>query len=228
MITIKPWKWFQTESVTIEIETPIVYEDATPLPSIVLIHGAHQSNVTFEYLRHALPGFKYINVDWHTGAGFDNNLQEMITAIKGRGPVYIVGHSMGGIYAAHLSQHVECIGGATLATPWGGSKAADWMRYMVPSYPLYKEVGTKSPLIVNARNAQLPGRWTNYVATEGNVPGMGGDNDCVLTIKSQTARKDLHTKYMKATHYEIVMSTDMIHSVGKNFLRASEKYQNNS
>lgn len=224
MMTLKPWKWFNRNPVTVEIEPPHAHEEHAPLPSIVLIHGAHQSNVTFNFLRHALPGFQYINIEWSTTGGFYNNLEEMVDAVKDKGPVYLVGHSMGAIYAAHLSQFVHCIGGAAIAAPWGGSKAADWVRYMVPNYPLYKEVGTKSPIIYDAQQFDLPGRWTNYVSTEGNVPGIGGQNDCVLTIESMTARKDLRNKYIKATHYEIVLSTDLIHSVGKNFLRASEKY----
>lgn len=225
MINLRPWKWFHREAVSVEIEHPQVFEENAPLPAIVLIHGAHQSNVTFEYFRHALPGFHYYNIEWSPLGGFYNNLEEMVSAVKDNGPVYIVGHSMGAIYAAHLSQQVNCIGGAALAAPWGGSKTADWVRYMVPNYPLYKEVGTKSPIIKDAREFPLPGRWTNYVSTEGNIPGMGGHNDCVLTIESMTTRKDLHTKYIKATHYELIMSTAMIHSIGKNFLRASEKYQ---
>jgi pimeloyl-ACP methyl ester carboxylesterase len=224
MISLSPWKWFHKEPITVEIEHPHVHEEHAPLPSIVTIHGAHQSNVTFNFLRHALPAFRYVNIEWSTINGFENNLSEMIDAVQPLGPVYFVSHSMGSIYAAHLSQHVECIGGAAIAAPWGGSKAADWVRYMVPNYPLYKEVGTKSPIILAAQQLPLPGRWTNYVSTEGNVPGMGGQNDCVLTIESMTARKDLHTKFIDATHYEIVMSVDLVHSVGKNFLRASEKY----
>jgi pimeloyl-ACP methyl ester carboxylesterase len=152
----------------------------------------------------------------------------MIVAIQDRGPVYLVGHSMGCIYAAHLSQHVDCIGGAALSAPWGGSKAADWLRYTTPNYPLYKEVGTKSPIIITGRQFKLPGQWTNYVSTNGNVPGMGEKNDCVLTVASMTARTDIKHKFIDATHYEILMSTSLIHSIGKDFLRASEKYQNNA
>ena len=224
MIDYRPWNWLRREPVTVEIEHVEVHEEPIQLPSIVLIHGAHQSNVTFEYLRHALPGFKYINIEWHTEGGFLNNLEEMKTALIDCGPVFIIGHSMGGIYAAHLAEHLNCIGGATIATPWGGSKHADWVRFMMPNYPLYKEVGSKSKIITHARNTTLPGRWTNYVSTEGNVPGMGGQNDCVLSIESMTAKPNLFNKYIKATHYEIVMSTDLIHSIGKNFLRASEKF----
>lgn len=228
MVSLLPWKWFSRESVSIKVEEPIIYEDNTIMPSIVLIHGAHQSNVTFEYMRTALPGFQYINVDWHTVGGFENNLDEMIKAIKPKGPVFLVGHSMGGIYAAHLAQHIDCIGGATLSAPWGGSRAADWIRHLIPNYPLYKEVGTRSPIIIDACNFSLPGLWSNYVSTEGNVPGMGENNDCVLTVESMTARKDLRTKYIRATHYEIVMSTALIHSIGQDFLRAFENYQNNT
>lgn len=229
MITLNPRLWFGKQPVTVEIEHVKVQEEIAPLPSIVLIHGAHQSNVTFEYMRHALPGFKYINIEWSAESGFEQNLQEMKSALKTcKDPVYIIGHSMGGIYAAHIANSLNCIGGATISTPWGGSKAADWMRYMLPGHPLYREVGTKSPIISYARTVKLPGRWTNYVSTEGNVPGMGKNNDCVLTVESMMSRKDLYTKYIKATHYEIVMSTDLIHSVGKNFLRASEQYHTNT
>lgn len=224
MLTLKPWKWFDSEPITVEIEPPRVHDDNVPLPSMVLIHGAHQSNVTFEYLRHALPAFRYINIEWSITNGFAKNLEEMTTALESAGPVFIVGHSMGGIYAAHLSQRVNCVGGSAISTPWGGSKTADWVKYIAPSYPIYHEVATKSRFIVEARNFKLPGRWTNYVSTAGNVPGMGGDNDCVLTLDSMTARKDIYTKYIKATHYEIVMATELVHSVGNNFLRASEQY----
>jgi pimeloyl-ACP methyl ester carboxylesterase len=224
MINATIRSWFTREPITVEIEQPHESEENVPLPSIVLIHGANQSNVSFEYLRHALPGFQYINIEWNPTSGFYDNLKEMIAAIKDSGPVYLVGHSMGCIYAAHLSQHVDCIGGAALSAPWGGSKAADWMRYMTPSYPLYKEVGTKSPIIIAAREFVLPGRWTNYISTQGDVPGMGGKNDCVLTIDSMSAKADIKHKFIKATHYEILMSTSLIQSIGKNFLHASEKY----
>lgn len=206
-----------------ELETPRVTVDISPLPSIVLIHGANQTNLTFEYVRNALPGFTFINIDWSPSAGFKDNLAAMINAVKESGYVYLVGHSMGGIYAAHLSQHVDCIGGATIASPWAGSKAANFLKYVVPSDPIYREVQTKSVILKEAREFNLPGRWTNYVTTRGDLPGLGGANDCVLTYESMTARADLHTKFIDATHYEVVMSPLMVQSLANNFLKATEK-----
>lgn len=220
---IQPWKWFQRNPV--EIEHVHVNEDHVTMPTIVLIHGAHQSSVSFEYMRHALPGFQYINIEWSPTGGFHNNLDEMISAIKPLGPVYLIGHSMGGIYAAHLSQHIHCIGGAAIASPWGGSRHADWFNMLMP-YILYKEVGTRSPVILKAREFDLPGRWINFVSTKGNIPGMKKPNDCVLTLESMTARSNLKTKYIEATHYEIMLSTQLIHCIGEEFIRSAEKFQN--
>lgn len=218
------WPWFKRQPILVDVSEPKLKIDNTIFPSIVMIHGANQSNTSFEFIRHALPGFQYINIDWSATAGFENNLDEMINVVSKAGPVYLVGHSMGGIYAAHLSQHVDCIGGAVLSAPWGGSKAADWIKYTAPSYPIYKEVGTKSLLLKEACTVPLPGRWTNFISTKGNVPGMGTDNDCVLTVESMETRKDIYDIYVDATHYEILLSTSVIHSLGKNFLRASEDH----
>lgn len=216
--------WFRGRNVgRNEPAAPRITIDISPLPSIVLIHGANQSNLTFEYVRNALPGFTFINIDWRPEVGFKDNLAAMIAAVKDSGQVYLVGHSMGGIYATHLSQHVDCIGGATIASPWAGSKAANFLKYVVPSDPIYREVQTKSVILKEAREFNLPGRWTNYVTTRGDLPGLGGPNDCVLTYESMTARSDLYTKFIDATHYEVVMSPLMVQSLANNFLKAAEK-----
>jgi pimeloyl-ACP methyl ester carboxylesterase len=224
MITFPYWP--SPKPIEVEVAPAKSKPKKAPHPSVVLIHGANQSSTSFEFIRHALPCFKYINIDWTATSKFQDNLDQMIDAVSGAGPVYLVGHSMGAIYAAHLSQHVNCIGGTTLSAPWGGSKAADWMKYITPSYPLYKEVGTKSPIITEAVTCKLTGRWTNYITTQGNVPGMGGENDCVLTVSSMETRKDIYEVYVDATHYEILLHLDTIQSLGKNFLIASDRHDN--
>jgi pimeloyl-ACP methyl ester carboxylesterase len=224
-----PHRWFSTKPKSSKpaVNFPGKIEHSI-FPSIVLIHGANQTSGTFEYMRHALPGFDYINLEWSPVKEFNDNLADMTAVLDNHGPVYVVGHSMGGIYAAHLSQQADVIGGATIATPWGGSKAADWAKMVLPAFQVYKDVSTRATPITQAQTLDLPGHWTNYVTTRGNVPGLGGDNDCVLTVKSMTARTDIYTKYIDATHYEIVLNNELIHSLAKNFLRASEKITKSS
>lgn len=215
-------------NISVDVDLPSQEpEDVAPMPNIVLIHGANQTKMSFEYIRHALPCFQYINIEWDAFGNFYENVEQMVSVVEKAGPVYIVGHSMGGIYAAHIAESVDCIGGSTISTPWGGSKAADWIRYLTPSYKLYYDVGTKGAPVLEAQKAVLPGRWTNYISTTGNVPGMGDQNDCVLTVTSMSTRKGIYNKYINATHYEILMSPDMIHSIGKNILRAAETHSNN-
>ena len=83
-ISYRPWQWFKKESITVEVETPKKpFATESPMPSIVLIHGANQTNTSFEFIRHALPGFRYINIDWSAYTDFQSNLSEMVSAVKG-------------------------------------------------------------------------------------------------------------------------------------------------
>ena len=118
---------------------------------MVLIHGAYQSSTSFAFLKHLLPQYQFISLGWDVKGKFNQNLKEMRSILKEHAPLYFVGHSMGGIYAAHLSESVNCIGGTAVSVPWGGSKAADWMKYIVPRHLLYHEVATSSPIVVKAR-----------------------------------------------------------------------------
>lgn len=190
---------------------------------MVLIHGAYQSSTSFAFLKHLLPQYQFISLGWDVKGKFNQNLKEMRSILKGHAPLYFVGHSMGGIYAAHLSESVNCIGGTAVSVPWGGSKAADWMKYIVPRHQLYHEVATSSPIVVKARTMRLPGIWKNIVTTHGDNPGLKKPNDCVLSCDSMEARDDLPYAMLDATHHEALLRVDLIRSIEKNFLEAVEK-----
>ena len=207
---LHPLDWFKTDAVTSEV---IEREEEINYPKIVLIHGANQSNMTFAHLRHVLSDFDYINIDYSPAGDFYDNLNEMISLTESAGPTYIIGHSLGGIYAAHLSQYINCIGGATVSTPFGGSRAADFVKFLLPNYKIFKSVGQKARPVVEARKFKLPGNWTNYVSISGNVPWHGERNDGVLSIKSMTAKEDIPTTMIDANHYEIVLDESLINDI---------------
>jgi predicted alpha/beta hydrolase family esterase len=202
-------KWFsgwghqplQDEAVTVNMQPAVGYVKA---PSVVLIHGANASTLSYAYLRSQLPEFNYINIDYNAEAGFESNLPKMVQILQHAGPVYLIGHSLGGIYAIHVAQYINAIGGATVSTPHAGSETAKWASLAVP-YKIFKDVSPNSRLITRAKDYILPNKkWINFVSTVGNNPILGAKNDGVLTISSMSSRRDMETFNIAANHFEIL------------------------
>ncbi len=177
---------------------------------VIWIHGANQSGLSFKYLR-SLTCFKNeLVVEYDTSNKFKDNLKMLSNEIiQLRGPFFIIGHSLGGLYALHLTKHVDVAGAVTISTPFAGSWTADWARFFVPTYQLFRDVGRRSSPIKESQNIKLKVDWTQIVSTKGNVPYHGGQNDGVCTIKSMKSRKDMELIEVPHTHFE-VMCSDLV------------------
>ena len=177
---------------------------------VIWIHGANQSGLSFQYLR-SLTRFKNeLVVEYDTSNKFYSNLEILSNEINNvRGPYFIIGHSLGGLYALHLTKHVEIVGAVSISTPFAGSWTADWARFFVPTYQLFREVGRRSIPIKESQAINLNVDWTQIVSTKGNVPYHGGQNDGVCTIKSMKSRKDMELIEVPHTHFE-VMCSDLV------------------
>ena len=175
--------------------------------SVIWIHGANQSGLSFQYLR-SLTRFKNeLVVEYDTSNKFKNNLEILAREIiQLRGPYFIIGHSMGGLYALHLTKHVDVAGAVSISTPFAGSWTADWARFFVPAYQLFRDVGRRSIPIKEAEEIKIKVDWTQIVSTKGNVPYHGGQNDGVCTIKSMKSRKDMEMVEVPHTHFEVMCS----------------------
>ena len=193
--------------------TPLKVENdqtASENLAVIWIHGANQSGLSFQYLR-SLTRFKNeLVVEYDTSNKFFNNLEMLSNKINQvRGPYFVIGHSLGGLYALHLTKHVEIAGAVSISTPFAGSWTADWARFFVPSYQLFREVGRRSTPIKESRGINLKVGWTQIVSTKGNVPYHGGQNDGVCTIQSMKSRKDMELIEVPHTHFE-VMCSDLV------------------
>ena len=184
----------------------MVSEDLT----VIWIHGANQSGLSFQYLR-SLARFKNeLVVEYDTSNKFFDNLEILSTKINQvRGPYFVIGHSLGGLYALHLTKHVDIAGAVSISTPFAGSWTADWARFFVPTYQLFREVGRRSIPIKESQGINLKVDWTQIVSTKGNVPYHGGQNDGVCTVKSMKSRKDMELIEVPHTHFE-VMCSDLV------------------
>ena len=179
-------------------------------PTVIWLHGANQSGLSFQYLRSSTQFKNELVVEYDTSHKFKDNLEMLSNNIlKVRGPYFMIGHSLGGLYALHLTNHVDVAGAVSISTPFAGSWTADWARFFVPTYQLFRDVGRRSIPIKESQNIKLTVDWTQIVSTKGNVPYHGGQNDGVCTIKSMKSRKDMELIEVPHTHFE-VMCSDLV------------------
>lgn len=179
--------------------------------TVVWIHGANASSNSFNFVRSHFPDINSILIDYNSSNGFYSNLNGMIEQVQSIEPVFVIGHSLGGIYALHLSKHIAISGGVSISTPFRGSVTADWARFMVPSYQLFKDVGRRSKPIIESESIFPNAPWTQIVTTSGNVPWHEGPNDGVVTLDSMEYLSDrMNLTYVNSTHYEIMCSSQTV------------------
>lgn len=174
--------------------------------NVIWLHGANQTSLSFEYLRTKTQFANEILVNYSSMNRFQDNLDMIVEQVQGKGPHFVIGHSMGGLYALHLTQYVRVIGGVSISTPFRGSSTADWAKYIVPTYPLFKDIGRRSDPIVQANNIELDIPWLQIVSTAGSVPYHNGPNDGVVTLASMEYREDMERVRVDNTHYEVMCS----------------------
>ena len=174
--------------------------------NVIWLHGANQTSLSFQYLRQQTNFKKEIFVNYSSMNKFCDNLDMIVEEVQGRGPHFVIGHSLGGLYALHLTQYIRVLGGVSISTPFAGSSTADWAKYIVPSYPLFRDIGRKADPVRQAQEIKLDVPWTQIVSTSGQVPYHGGPNDGVVTIESMKARTDMEIIEVPHTHYEVVCS----------------------
>lgn len=207
--------------------TPELQEDyqepETAGPHVVWIHGANQSSNSFNFLRSQLPNWDCTLVEYSSHNTFYSNLTNILEHVKDRGPLFVVGHSLGGIYGLHLLKHCDVVGGVSISTPFRGSSAADWAKYIIPSYQLFKDVGRKSRPIIEANTISVTVPWVQIVSTTGGVPYLNGDNDGVVTVASMEHRKnEMNCIKVPHTHYEVMCSTTVSEIILKQYNNSSK------
>lgn len=151
----------------------------------------------------------------------------MVNQLSDAGPLFVVGHSLGGLYALHLVQHVNIVGAVSISTPFRGSSAADWAKYIVPNFPLFREVGRNAPPIVEAEKISINIPWTQIVSTRGTVPYLRNPNDGVVTRESMRHRSDVECVDVPHTHYEVVCSDIVAKIIKQQYHRVADTVQPN-
>jgi len=139
--------------------------------NVVWIHGANQTVLSFQYLRSITKFRSELIVEYDTEKKFYDNLEVLSNEIyQLDGPYFIVGHSLVGLYALYLTRYLDIAGAVSISTPFAGSWTADWARFFIPTYQLFKDVGRRSTPIKNSKNIEINFNWTQIISTKGSVP----------------------------------------------------------
>lgn len=191
--------------------------------NVIWIHGANQTSLSFEFIRQHTNFDNEILINYSSMNRFHDNLDMITEQCQNKGPHFVIGHSMGGLYALHLTKYLRIVGGVSISTPFRGSSTADWAKYIVPSYPLFKDIGRKSDPIKQANEIELDIPWTQIVSTTGSVPYHNGPNDGVVTLASMTHRTDMEFIEVPHTHYETMCSDQVADIIKERYSVVSNK-----
>lgn len=200
------WSNLFREPKVEEVRQSVEDKTTTPTPHYVFIHGANQTRRSWNYILSKLEPTSYTLLEYNTNIKFEDNLEELHNNIRHLENIFFVGHSLGGLYSLHLYDRMAdvTLGGVTLSTPYGGSKTADYVKYMVPSYSLFREIGPRSIPITLGKLINIKVPWRQVVTTSGSVPWHGKDNDGVVTTESMMSRDDIKYTQISVNHYEIL------------------------
>lgn len=187
---------------------------------IYYIHGANSSDKSFNYLRQNIK-HKDVCANYSTINSFNTSIEEMKKQVDGiTKPIFIIGHSLGGIYALHLSQYLgpRFLGAVTLSTPYGGSKHASSLSMLYPWVTFYKEVSPTGNPITESQKIWVesqPKNWVQIVSTKGRVPIVNEDNDGIVTIESMEYHQSMQKEHVEVNHYEILQDPKTLEIITK-------------
>jgi pimeloyl-ACP methyl ester carboxylesterase len=171
------------------------------------IHGANATASSFNYIKSHLAA-DAIDLEYRSSDGFRRNLERMCEEIQHQHDLFMVGHSLGGIYALHLANLLprNMLGAVTISAPYGGVGVAEIAQWLMPHSALLRDVAPSSSVMLSTMRLPLLHPWHQIVTTRGDAPWIPITNDGVVTLQSMRARQDMELIDVDLNHYEIMQS----------------------
>jgi pimeloyl-ACP methyl ester carboxylesterase len=192
-------------------------------PSIWFIHGANATPTSFSAIQTKLhefeemDGTEFVNVRYDCQDPIASTVEIIADSLPSDRPIYLIGHSLGGVLAVAVSQRVKHFelgkdikGVITMASPIGGCEGADYLQWLFPHYHLFKNISTKNRVVndIKAVGAVVP--TLNFITTSGNNPIYPESNDGVVTVNSQRALRRAKKIEVPFNHFEVLLSDSVV------------------
>jgi triacylglycerol esterase/lipase EstA (alpha/beta hydrolase family) len=194
---------------------------APPSPNVWFIHGASATPKSFNYIKDELSRDSDLNNYLFKDIVYDcqddllNILRNMINKAPRDTPLYLVGHSLGGVLAAAMTKviqdtvtGIDLKGVVTLASPLGGSDSANILKWIYPKYNLFKNISTANGVIRSLKGFNPSVPFVSVVTSSGNNPLFPTANDGVVTVLSQTGLTGVTYVEMDSNHFEVLVNPD--------------------
>ena len=198
----------------------------TDMRNVVYIHGANACPDNFNYYTLKLPEHRFISPEYSMDDDpFDvvDKIRRQIEKEFGKEPIYLVGHSFGGLlaawYASVYPNRIKHL--VTIATPWQGTPVARIFGYFWRNSLMFKNTKPGAEVLALLQEKRFSGLHTNIVCTKGANPvaGLGGKaNDGMIDCDSQSATppkfKSSETTFIEAGHSAVLLNnnvTDLLH-----------------
>lgn len=196
-----------------------------------LIHGANASPASFNYIRDKLEEdtdldeYALVDIKYDCQHSLSNIVEILASTASSKRPIYLIGHSLGGVLAARVAQRikhfelpVDLRGIVTISSPFGGSESADYLKWLYPNYHLFSSISTSNKVILDLQAGGAVVPTLSLVTSSGNNPLIPSANDGVVTIKSQRALPRANYVEMPYNHFEIMVAPETVEHI-KVFLK---------
>ena len=186
------------------------------MKTIAYIHGFNSSSRSFAYLTQNLPKHNIVKIKYDSHQSLPESLLEVYKQLP-KGQLILVGHSLGGLISTILvsnePERFESL--VTISSPLGGSKAANYMRWMPGHPPILNHITPRSPFIRHLATFQASVPTLSIISTGGHLATSSEPNDSVVTVDSQRALLFGKKIEVKANHFEVLMHEKTVDAVAK-------------
>lgn len=197
------------------------------MKNVIYIHGANADPDNFNYYTLKLPEHRFIAPSY----SMDEDPYDLVEILRirkerefGQEPVYLVGHSFGGLlaawYASVYPNNVKHI--VTIATPWQGTPVARIFGYFWRNSQMFQNTRPGAEVLQLLQEKTFNGKHTNIVCTAGSNPvaGLGGKaNDGMITCDSQSATppkfKNSENITIEAGHSSVLLNNTVTDTLEK-------------
>jgi pimeloyl-ACP methyl ester carboxylesterase len=187
------------------------------MEKIAFIHGLNCTGKIFTHVRSSLPEHEAIVLDYDSNQSIESSLQTVIETLDTTDPIWVVGHSLGGIlgYLLALRKHndINVKGVVSISTPFGGSSTAGILKWFFHQMDVLRDLAPGSPIIREVTTQKIKTPFISVVSVAGSLPFISGENDGIVTLESQRASLAKRKVDVKANHFEVMQDEKTVATV---------------